>query len=54
MVRRPWHNKAGDVRIPGHNIENAFQQFAAVEGSDVYDGFKTGASVYLRYFLQKA
>lgn len=34
-------------------LQNAFRQFAAVEGSEVYDGFKTGATVYLRYLLQK-
>ena len=34
-------------------LQNAFRQFAAVEGSEVYEGFKTGATVYLRYLLQK-
>jgi ubiquinone/menaquinone biosynthesis C-methylase UbiE len=35
-------------------LQNAFRQFAAVEGSEVYDGFRTGATVYLRYLLQRA
>lgn len=35
-------------------LQNAFRQFAAVEGSEVYAGFKTGETVYLRYLLQKA
>ncbi|HEX5105551.1 MAG TPA: class I SAM-dependent methyltransferase [Pirellulaceae bacterium] len=39
------------VRQP---MQNAFRQFAAVEGSEVYDGFKMGATVYLRYLLQRA
>lgn len=34
-------------------LQNAFRQFAAVEGSEVYDGFKTGATVYVRYVLKK-
>jgi ubiquinone/menaquinone biosynthesis C-methylase UbiE len=34
-------------------LQKAFRQFAAVEGSEVYDGFKTGATVYLRYLLKK-
>ena len=35
-------------------LQNAFRQFAAVEGSEVYEGFKTGATVYFRYLLQRA
>jgi len=34
-------------------LQYAFRQFAAVEGSEVYEGFRTGATVYLRYLLQK-
>jgi hypothetical protein len=30
-----------------------FQQFAAVDGSEVFDGFKNGTTTYLRYVLQK-
>jgi ubiquinone/menaquinone biosynthesis C-methylase UbiE len=35
-------------------LQNAFRQFAAIEGTEVYEGFRTGAAVYLRYLLQKA
>jgi len=34
-------------------LQNAFRQFAAVEGSEVYDGFNTRATVYVRYLLKK-
>ena len=30
-----------------------FRQFAAIEGSDVFDSFRDGAFIYLRYVLQK-
>lgn len=32
---------------------NAFRQFAAIEGSEIYDGFRTGSAVYVRYLLRK-
>ena len=34
-------------------LVDTFRQFAAVEGSEVFDGFKNGAAIYLRYVLQK-
>ncbi len=34
-------------------LVSTFRQFAAVEGSDVFDGFKNGTAIYLRYVLQK-
>ena len=37
-----------DKRLVG-----TFREFAAVEGSEVFNGFKNGAAVYLRYALQK-
>lgn len=33
---------------------STFRQFAAIEGSDIYSGFKDGSAVYVRYLLQKA
>ena len=30
-----------------------FRQFAAIEGSELFDGFRDGAAVYLRYALRK-
>jgi SAM-dependent methyltransferase len=35
-------------------MRNSFRQFAAIAGSEVYDGFSTGATVYRRYLLQSA
>jgi ubiquinone/menaquinone biosynthesis C-methylase UbiE len=31
---------------------SAFRQFAALEGSDTYEAFRTGAMVYVRYVMQ--
>jgi hypothetical protein len=30
-----------------------YRQFAAIEGSDVFDGFRDGAAIYLCYVLRK-
>jgi len=35
------------------SLVGTFEQFAAIEGSEVYDGFKNGTTRYLRYLLQK-
>jgi len=32
---------------------NTFRQFAAVEGSETFNGFRNGTFVYVRYLLQK-
>lgn len=34
-------------------LVGTFRQFAAIEGSEVFDSFKTGTAIYLRYVLQK-
>ena len=34
-------------------LVDTFQEFAAIKGSEVFNGFKNGATVYLRYALQK-
>jgi ubiquinone/menaquinone biosynthesis C-methylase UbiE len=40
-------------RLVNKRLVPTFRQFAAIEGSDVYVGFKSGATRYLRYVLQK-
>lgn len=40
-------------RSVSKRLVGTFEQFAAIEGSEVYDGFKTGTTRYLRYVLQK-
>ena len=34
-------------------LVGTFREFAAIEGSEVFDGFKNGTTSYLRYVLQK-
>jgi SAM-dependent methyltransferase len=34
-------------------LMSVFRQFAAIEGSGVYEGFRNGSAVYLRYVLRK-
>ena len=40
-------------RSVNKRLVGTFEQFAAIEGSEVYDGFKHGTTRYLRYVLQK-
>ena len=40
-------------RLVSKRLIGTFRRFAAVEGSDVYNAFRDGAMVYLRYVLQK-
>lgn len=40
-------------RSVSKRLLNAFRQFAAIEGSEIYNGFRDGTAVYLRYLLQK-
>jgi ubiquinone/menaquinone biosynthesis C-methylase UbiE len=39
-------------RSVNKHLIDTFQEFAAIEGSDIFDGFKNGTTVYLRYVLQ--
>ena len=34
-------------------LVGTFEEFAAVEGSEVFDGFRNRSVIYLRYVLQK-
>jgi len=34
-------------------LMSVFRQFAAIEGSGVYEGFRTRSAVYVRYLMQK-
>ncbi len=40
-------------RSVNKRLVETFRQFAAIEGSEVFDGFKNGTTRYLRYVLQK-
>lgn len=40
-------------RSVNRRLFRLFRQFAAVEGSEVFEGFRSGAIVYLRYALRK-
>ena len=40
-------------RSVNKRLVGTFRQFAAIEGSEVFDSFKTGTAIYLRYVLQK-
>ena len=40
-------------RAVGARLAPTFREFAAVEGSEVFAGFESGATVYLRYALRK-
>ncbi|MEO8496246.1 MAG: class I SAM-dependent methyltransferase [Planctomycetota bacterium] len=40
-------------RSVSKRLVGTFRQFAAIEGSEVFDGFKNGTTRYLRYVLQK-
>ncbi|MFN2646813.1 MAG: class I SAM-dependent methyltransferase [Burkholderiales bacterium] len=40
-------------RAAGARLAQTFREFAAVEGSEVFAGFESGATVYLRYALRK-
>ena len=40
-------------RSVNKHLVGAFQEFAAIEGSGVFEGFRNGTSIYLRYALQK-
>jgi hypothetical protein len=37
----------------GQRLAQTFREFAAIEGSEVFNGFRSGATVYLRYALRK-
>lgn len=40
-------------RSVNKRLVGTFRQFAAIEGSEVYDSFKNGTTTYLRYMIQK-
>ena len=40
-------------RSVNKRLVDTFRQFAAIEGSEVFDGFRDGSVIYLRYALQK-
>lgn len=40
-------------RFVNKRLIGTFREFAAIVGSDVFDGFKNGTATYLRYVLQK-
>jgi len=40
-------------RSVNKRLVGTFRQFAGIEGSEVFDGFKCGTTGYLRYVLQK-
>jgi ubiquinone/menaquinone biosynthesis C-methylase UbiE len=53
-LRQDSERKLGLIqRSVNKRLVGTFQEFAAIEGSDVFDGFKNGTTVYLRYALQK-
>jgi len=40
-------------RSVNRRLVGTFREFAAIAGSDVFDGFKNGTATYVRYVLQK-
>jgi len=40
-------------RSANKRLIGTFREFAAIVGSDVFDGFKNGSATYVRYVLQK-
>ena len=53
-LRRDSERKLGLIqRSVNKRLIGIFQEFAAIEGSEVFDNFKNGTAVYLRYALQK-
>jgi hypothetical protein len=53
-LRQDSERKLGLIqRSVNKRFIGTFQEFAAIEGSGVFDGFKNGTTLYLRYALRK-
>ena len=53
-LRRDSQRKLALLEQHGNpRLMSVFRQFAAIEGSGVYEGFRNGSAVYLRYLMQK-
>jgi hypothetical protein len=54
-LRRDSERKLALIeRSVNRRFFRTFRQFAAIEGSEVFDGFQNGATRYLRYVLRKS
>jgi ubiquinone/menaquinone biosynthesis C-methylase UbiE len=53
-LRRDSQRKLALLEQHGNQrLMSVFRQFAAIEGSEVYESFRTGQLVYVRYLLRK-
>ena len=53
-LRRDSQRKLALIqRSVNKRLVATFRQFAAIEGSDVFEGFRDGALVYHRYTLRR-
>ena len=53
-LRRDSQRKLALLEQHGNQrLMSVFRQFAAIEGSGVYEGFISRSAVYVRYLLQK-